>query len=208
MTVVSVLPFGETAARLGAAAVAGAMLGINRNLHGKAAGMRTHALVALGAALVTAAAAGADPAGATRVMQGVITGIGFIGAGVILHPRPPAVSVRPAARADGDAGGSVVRAEHPRRPREVRGLTTAANVWVAAGLGLAAGLGAWAIVLTGTVLTLAILSGGGQVERGIRRQLLRRLRHRRALRRRALEHHHRAGDVVGVRERHVGPHDA
>jgi len=192
------LPVGEAAARLTAATIAGATLGVNRNLRGKAAGLRTHALVALGAALVTAAAAGADPAGATRVMQGVITGIGFIGAGVILHPRPPAVPVSPDT-----PGGTGAKPRPPRRVRDVRGLTTAATVWVAAGLGLASGLGAWALVLLGTGLTLAILVAGGRVENGVRRQLLRRLR-----RRRALEHHHRAGHEIRVREREVGAHDA
>ncbi len=194
------LPFGEIAARLSAATLAGAALGVNRNLHGKAAGLRTHALVALGAALVTAAAAQADAAGATRVMQGVITGIGFVGAGVILHPQPaPAVRPPRAARgaratpAGADAGRS-----RPRQRREVRGLTTATTIWVAAGLGLAAGVGAWAIVLSGTVLTLAVLGGGGRVETGVRRRLRRR---------RALQHHHRAGDEFGVRERQVHPHD-
>ncbi|GJG87989.1 hypothetical protein tb265_31700 [Gemmatimonadetes bacterium T265] len=197
MTSATVLPAAEAAARLATATIAGATLGVNRNLRGKAAGLRTHALVALGAALVTAAAAGADPAGATRVMQGVITGIGFIGAGVILHPRPPAVAVR------SGGVGAAARPSRPRRRRDVRGLTTAATVWVAAGLGLASGLGAWVLVLLGTGLTLAVLVAGGRVEAAVRRRLLRRLR-----RRRALEHHHRAGHVVRVREREVDAHDA
>ncbi len=213
----ALLPLNEIAARLTAATIAGAILGINRNLNGKAAGLRTHALVALGAALVTAAAATVDPGGATRVMQGVITGIGFIGAGLILHPRAPtggaptvAVSVSAVASPTTAAPASTAskrpsRARAPRhRRREVRGLTTAANVWVAAGLGLASGLGAWAIVLVGTVLTLAILVGGGRVEDGVRRRLLARLRRRRA----ALQHHHRAGHEIRVRERDVHPHDA
>ena len=202
-----VLPFGETAARLVAATIAGAILGVNRNLNGKAAGLRTHALVALGAALATAAAFGIDPVSATHVMQGVITGIGFIGAGVILHPGPPAVSIQPPA-ADGAAGagltmpGAMVR--HRRRRRDVRGLTTAATVWVAAVLGLASGVGAWRLVLLGTACTLAILIGGGRVEDGVRRRFRARLHRRRA----ALKDHHRAGHEIRVRERDVHAGDA
>ncbi|HEY0778228.1 MAG TPA: MgtC/SapB family protein [Gemmatirosa sp.] len=207
MTAAGVLPLGEVAVRLGAATIAGAVLGANRNLHGKAAGLRTHALVALGAALVTAAAAQADAAGSTRVMQGVITGIGFLGAGVILHPRPEPPATR---RSNGGGATDGATPARPRaRPRSaVRGLTTAATVWVAAGLGLASGLGAWAIVLVGTVLTLVILAGGGRVETGVRQRLRRRLRRRRLGTRRPLEHHHRAGHEVRVGERQVRADDA
>ena len=211
MIAIAFLPLGEVAARLGAATIAGAILGVNRNLHGKAAGLRTHALVALGAAVVTAAAGEADAAGATRVMQGVITGIGFVGAGVILHPLPPPMAtpaVATSAVATPAVGPAAQASGTPRRMRtrpraDVRGLTTAATVWVAAGLGLASGLGAWALVLLGTAFTLAILAGGGRVETGVRRRLKRRLRQRRPL-----QHDHRAGHQVRVRERDVRPHDA
>ncbi|MDP9099569.1 MAG: MgtC/SapB family protein, partial [Verrucomicrobiota bacterium] len=80
----------ETALRLGAALVVGALFGLNRELHGKPAGLRTHALVSLGAAaaalLILRAPDGrltADPNAISRVIQGILTGVGFLGAGVI-----------------------------------------------------------------------------------------------------------------------------
>ena len=78
----------ELAARLGGAVLAGAILGVNRDLHRKPAGLRTHALVCLGSAVVVVIVASMTDAGAdavSRVIQGVVTGVGFIGAGVILH---------------------------------------------------------------------------------------------------------------------------
>jgi len=127
--------------RLGAATVAGIAIGINRDLSHKPIGMRTLALVALGAAAVTVAAIQfsvleRDPDALSRVVQGVIqgimAGISFIGAGVILR--------------DAKAG-------------EVSGLTTAATVWVTAALGIACGLGAWAIVAATLALALLVLAG-------------------------------------------------
>ena len=124
--------------RLGAAIIAGGTIGLNRDLRNKPAGVRTHALVALGSALVTSLVAdGSDPNAASRVIQGIITGIGFLGAGVILRRE----------------GG-----------RTVRGLTTAASVWVVAALGIACGLGRWVPVVVGTLLTLAVLLFGGPLE--------------------------------------------
>lgn len=149
ITEILVLDSADAAARLVTAVVAGSLLGLNRKLHHKAAGMRTHALVSLGASLVmavSASVAGQDPGAALRTVQGVITGIGFIGAGVILHPR---------------------------RNGEVRGLTTAASVWVAAGLGIACGVGAWRLALLAIVLAMAILTLGGPVERLMTRTLQR-----------------------------------
>ena len=114
--------------RLGAATAAGIAIGINRDLTNKPIGMRTLALVSLGAAAVTVAAIQFSfiddhPDALSRVVQGVIqgimAGISFIGAGVILR--------------DPKAG-------------DVSGLTTAATVWVTAALGIACGLGAWVIV--------------------------------------------------------------
>ncbi len=153
------------------------MLGLNRNLRGKAAGVRTHALVSLGAA--AAALAAARSGDATRVMQGVITGIGFLGAGVILHPRTG--GGHPAAPPPAEAAP----ADPARRVREVRGLTTAATVWVAAVLGMAAGLGYWSLTLLAAAMTLAVLLGGGAVEDALRRRFHRLARGRRAMRRAA-----------------------
>ena len=134
----------NTFLRLGAAILVGGTIGLNRDLRGKPAGVRTHALVALGSALATSVleGEGKDPAAVSRVIQGIITGIGFLGAGVILHPE----------------GGSVVR-----------GLTTAASIWVVATLGIACGVGQWVLAGAGTGFTLAVLVLGGPLERLVHR---------------------------------------
>ncbi|WP_175581118.1 MgtC/SapB family protein [Thalassospira sp. HF15] len=126
-------------ARLCAATVIGMLIGLNRDVNGKPTGMRTLALVSLGAAVVSVVAVHFQdlidhPDALSRVvqgiLQGVLTGIGFIGAGVIL-----------------------------REPKNmsVTGLTTAATVWMTAALGIACALAAWHIVIIATVLTFIIL---------------------------------------------------
>lgn len=140
------LSFLETGLRMGAAALVGAVIGINRDLAGKPMGMRTLGLVSLGAASVSVAtiqvqgmAENADAM--SRVVQGIIqgimAGISFIGAGVILRNR---------------------------QSRTVEGLTTAATVWVVAALGIACGLAAWNVVLLGATMTLALLVVGAWIE--------------------------------------------
>ena len=121
------------AVRLALAAILGGMLGFERELSGKAAGLRTHMLVALGAALfvLIPQQAGMAIADLSRVVQGVVTGIGFIGAGAILK-----------------------QAEQ----QEVKGLTTAAGLWLTAAVGVAAGLGREASAILGALLALFILS--------------------------------------------------
>jgi putative Mg2+ transporter-C (MgtC) family protein len=124
--------------RLVAAALAGIVIGFNRDIRHKALGMRTLAIVALGAAVVTIAALEYtdldQPDAQSRVLQGIVqgvlTGVGFIGAGVIL--RDP-------------------------RARQVQGLTTAATVWVTAALGVACALGAWLPAIVGAILTIFVL---------------------------------------------------
>lgn len=132
--------------RLLAAAGCGIAIGINREMQGKPLGIRTLALVSMGTALATLTAMdfrGLDehPDALSRivqgVLQGVLTGIGFIGAGVVLR--------------DSETG-------------TVQGLTTAASVWVTAALGIACAMAAWHLVVIGVVLTLAILAGLGWVE--------------------------------------------
>ena len=130
--------------RLIVAAVLGGMLGLNRILHGKPTGFRTLALVSLGSAMATMAVlignspdGQVDPNSLSRVVQGVLTGLGFFGAGVILR----------------DSGG------------HVKGLTTAATIWTAAVLGVFCGLGRLAIAGLSTLLVLGILHGGVAVER-------------------------------------------
>jgi putative Mg2+ transporter-C (MgtC) family protein len=128
------------------AVLLGAVIGINRDLHGKPAGLRTHALVGLGAALVVVACA--RLAGSahhqadviSRVVQGVITGVGFLGAGVILRD--------------------------PSDDR-VHGLTTAAGIWVTAVFGVASGAGAYREVGLGLGLALLVLVLGGSIERAV-----------------------------------------
>jgi putative Mg2+ transporter-C (MgtC) family protein len=135
----------EVILRLGGATVAGAVIGLNRELTHKPAGLRTHALVGLGAAVMTlvsvqvlARSAVPDDGAVLRTVQGILTGIGFIGGGVVL-----------------------------RLPREqtVHGLTTAASIWVVAALGTACGLGEWTTVVLGTVLALVTLVVGRPIER-------------------------------------------
>src|SRR5437763_6903547 len=125
------MEFWDVALRLCAATLLGAAIGLNRDLHGKPTGVRTLGLVALGSALLVVGTmqAGPGPHGSvdalSRVIQGVITGIGFLGAGVIIH----------------DSGGN-----------QVHGLTTAACIWLTAGIGLICGTGAWSILLIGVLL--------------------------------------------------------
>ena len=134
----------EVALRLGAAALAGAALGLNRDLHDKPTGVRTLGLVGLGSAGIVMAAAGSgDVAAASRVIQGVVTGIGFLGAGVI------------------------IRAE---RGRQVHGLTTAACAWLTACLGAMCAMGDWPVVLVSIPLVFAVLVGGGAVDEALRRR--------------------------------------
>ncbi len=121
--------------RLCLAAVLGGAIGLERELHGRAAGLRTHMVVCLGAALIMLTAEhlyqhygarnAVDPG---RVAAHVVSGIGFLGAGAILRFRA-----------------------------SIRGLTTAAGIWVAAGIGLAAGSGFYVGALGATALVLAAL---------------------------------------------------
>ncbi|WP_312936290.1 MgtC/SapB family protein [Pseudomonas sp.] len=120
--------------RLLMAAILGAVLGFEREHRGKSAGVRTHMLVSMGAALFVLAPsmAGADDQAMSRVIQGIVAGIGFLGAGTILK-----------------GNGS--------DPSHVKGLTTAAGLWMTAAIGTAAGMGREATALISTVLALLVL---------------------------------------------------
>ncbi|MBA8884324.1 MgtC/SapB family protein [Dokdonella fugitiva] len=140
---------GTIALRLGLAVVVGGLVGLNRDLHRKPAGVRTHALVSLGTALMVIAIL---PPGSSldlrvdalsRVIQGVLTGIGFLGAGVILH----------------DTGNG-----------RVRGLTTAATIWVTALIGVACGAGQYAAIAIAFVFGALAVLFGGSIERAFRRR--------------------------------------
>jgi putative Mg2+ transporter-C (MgtC) family protein len=133
--------------RLSAATAAGMLLGLNRDMRDKPIGMRTLGLVALGTATVTISTVHFEnlidhPDALSRVVQGVIqgimAGISFIGAGVILRDS---------------------------ETRSVEGLTTAATVWVTAALGIACGLAAWRIVGVALALSLVLLVVVAWIER-------------------------------------------
>jgi putative Mg2+ transporter-C (MgtC) family protein len=141
------LDWPEIAFRLGVATVAGGLIGLNRDLHGKPIGLKTLGLVGLATAMVVVLAdPSPDPAkisdAASRVMQGILTGIGFLGAGVIIH------------------------AEHHLR---VRGLTSAACTWLTACIGIACGLGQWRTVAVALAIAFALLIVGRRLERWLHR---------------------------------------
>lgn len=121
------------AVRLTIAAVLGGILGYERERKARSAGVRTHMLVAVGAALfvIGPMQSGMPIEDMSRVLQGVVQGIGFLGAGAII----------------------VRTAQH-----QVEGLTTAANIWVTAGIGVIVGLGLEATAIMSTVLVLIILA--------------------------------------------------
>ncbi len=120
----------EMLLRLVLAAFLGGLIGFQREWTGKVAGLRTHVLICLGSALFTILSIYAFPGGdPSRIAAGLVTGIGFIGAGVILHR----------------TGGGVV------------GLTTAATIWAVSGIGMASGAGEYIIAAGAAVLTLLVL---------------------------------------------------
>lgn len=137
--------FVELFGRLLLATLLGALIGLNRESQGKPAGLRTHALVSLGAATLTLVGLllqAGDSGAPSRVLQGIVAGIGFIGAGVILH------------RPDG---------------RGVEGLTTAAAIWIVAAVGVAAGAGLWRTGASVVVVVLLLLVVGERVDRWVHR---------------------------------------
>ncbi len=131
--------------RLGAATLAGSLIGLNRDLRHKPAGMRTHALVSIGSAGMTLLGIAVawdgqnipERRAVTQVLQGIITGIGFLGAGVI---------VRDLAN------------------QQVHGLTTAATIWLAATFGMVFGAAYWSVGGVMVLLAFAILVLGEFVE--------------------------------------------
>jgi putative Mg2+ transporter-C (MgtC) family protein len=143
----------ELALRIVTSGALGGLVGLEREFADQVAGFRTHILVSLGAALFTLVGAyeiepfiGHPGVGfdPTRVAAQVVTGIGFLGAGAIL-----------------------------RQGVNVRGLTTAASLWVTAAIGVAVGLGAWWAAAIATVTTVGALYGLKQIERGVFRRIRR-----------------------------------
>ena len=144
------LDWTEIILRLGVATLAGGLIGLNRDLHGKPIGLKTLALVSLATAMLRDAgptfrttARIVSDAG-SRVIQGILTGIGFLGAGVIVHAE---------------------------RHFRVRGLTSAACTWLAACIGIVCGLGQWRLVTIALVITFAVLTVGGRLERWLHNTL-------------------------------------
>ena len=125
--------------RLIAATILGTLVGIQRERAGKPAGLRTHILVCLGTAvfILVCSGVGMSSDGLSRVIQGLVTGIGFIGA------------------------GSILKLE---KEQDIQGLTTAAGIWMTAAIGVAVGLGSLGVALLSTLMTLIILSLVGLFE--------------------------------------------
>lgn len=133
----------DLALRLGAAALGGALIGLDRELVGKPLGLRTMILVASGSAMFAIIAEVVDPAGSSgdlgRVLQGAIAGIGVLGVGAFWHDQ-----------------------------NRLRLATTGASVWAAGAIGIACGLGLFALAGLATLLTLFVLTGIGVVERALK----------------------------------------
>jgi putative Mg2+ transporter-C (MgtC) family protein len=133
--------YETVAIRLGLALIVGAILGLNRWLHHKSAGIRTHALVSIGSAtavLLISDFVQGDAQSVSRVLQGLITGLGFLGAGVI------------------------IREQHSRK---IMGLTTAASIWSCALIGASFGAGQFVVGGISLGAILLILALGGPMER-------------------------------------------
>ncbi len=119
--------------RLFTALVLGGMLGLERESKGRAAGLKTHMLVSIGSALFVMAPLlmGIAPGDVTRVMQGIVSGIGFLGAGAIIKLE---------------------------RDERIEGLTTAAGIWMVSAVGMAAGMGMEVMALATTLIALAVVN--------------------------------------------------
>jgi putative Mg2+ transporter-C (MgtC) family protein len=145
----AVIDWWEIALRLGVATLAGGAIGLNRDLHGKPIGLRTLAIVSLASAMVVTIADLSDNVpklsdATSRVIQGILTGIGFLGAGVIMRTET-----------------------HTR----VRGLTSAACTFLTACIGIVCGAGQWRVIGIGLALAFIILMIGGPLERALHRLL-------------------------------------
>jgi putative Mg2+ transporter-C (MgtC) family protein len=130
---VNSLSYGELLVRLVVAILAGALIGFDREVRRKPAGLRTMALVSLGSSVFVIASldtAGASTDATSRVIQGIASGVGFLGAGSIIRIRDE---------------------------ESVRGLTTAASIWLGAGAGIASGMGNWPLVAAASLLGLLLL---------------------------------------------------
>jgi len=139
--------------RLVLAALLGAALGLEREYHGKSAGLRTNTLITVGAALFTLISVrlAGNPTDTTRIAAQIVTGVGFLG------------------------GGAILRSRH-----SIHGLTTAATIWVDAAVGMAAAAGEFGLAVGGAVIAMATLIGLEPIERFIGRDARNRSAGRRA----------------------------
>jgi putative Mg2+ transporter-C (MgtC) family protein len=132
---------GDDVVRIAVAALLGGVLGFEREWKGHWAGLRTHMMVSIGCAIFVIAgldAAGDQRESVTRVIQGIASGIGFLGAGTIL-------------KLD--------------KRQEIKGLTTASSIWFAAALGTTAGMAEYALAAAAAIMSLFILAGLGPLEK-------------------------------------------
>jgi putative Mg2+ transporter-C (MgtC) family protein len=132
--------FWDDFARIGAAALLGGAIGLEREWKGHWAGLRTHMMVSIGCSIFVLgglAAAGDQKESVTRVIQGIASGIGFLGAGTIL-------------KLD--------------QKQEIKGLTTASSIWLAAALGTVAGLAEYALAVASAIISLFVLGVLGPLE--------------------------------------------
>ena len=111
------------------AALLSGLIGIDRERHARTAGFRTHMLVGVGACLISVLSVNVFPDDPARVASQIVVGIGFLGGGTIL-----------------------------KEGTSIKGLTTAANIWATAAVGLAVGLGAWLLAIVATILIWIILA--------------------------------------------------
>jgi putative Mg2+ transporter-C (MgtC) family protein len=134
--------------RLLVSLIVGALIGFQREQHGKNAGLRTHMLVAFGTCLFVVAGVesgmAADSDAMSRIVQGIVTGIGFLGAGAILKLYDD---------------------------REILGLTTAAGIWMTAAASVAAGLGRFGMALAGAIVAYFVLAVLSRLERRVLKRI-------------------------------------
>lgn len=141
------LEWSEIVLRLGIATLAGGLIGLDRDLRGKPIGLKTLGLVALATSMIVVVMTSfGEPAkisdATSRVIQGILTGIGFLGAGVIVHGQ---------------------------RHLRVHGLTSAACTWLTACVGIVCGVGQWRIVGIALAIAFALLIVGRKLERWLHR---------------------------------------
>jgi len=137
----------DIATKLIVSAILGMIVGLDREIRGKPAGLRTHILVCVGAALFTIVSVVVEGGLDTRIASGIVTGIGFLGAGMIFHAE-----------------------------NKVSGLTTAAEIWVLGAIGIAVGFGLYFAAIVATILVIFVLKPGKLLEKRMDEKLRKKRR--------------------------------